>query len=368
MNIENIKNAIRESVVQNFMEAAKFARRGAEKQRPKSWNKGVKSGSEKRKMREEGKRETREMHEGWQDDESAAQERLIRSGMVSPDTGEGYKGISSKTKMGWATQNVVPLLKKHGMEEHANAVTEHGYPLYAHAVSHPAFAAFARDFIDLHTKFNRQHWKAYGKASPFHWPAISRANKDLEQLSRRSAGGDLSEGAEELEAELEGNREPHQIDLLLKRIRADKAAREAAQQQEVNEERSDVAGASQDDATARAYEEQDQEKALQAHHAARTHVTPEEEAEMHGVYTARLDQLKRASGGKPSTSDVFTAIERARAELENRNAARIGVLSDPNYPAKGMSAEDRLLRIHQLQKLNDEVYRVARKQHLGYLG
>ena len=47
------------------MESAKpeFARRGAEKQRPKSWDKGTKSGSEKRKMREQGKREAREMNE-----------------------------------------------------------------------------------------------------------------------------------------------------------------------------------------------------------------------------------------------------------------------------------------------------------------
>ena len=63
--MENIKKAVKESMVQNFMEAAKFARRGAEKQRPKSWSKGTKSGSDKRKMREEGKRESdpREMNE-----------------------------------------------------------------------------------------------------------------------------------------------------------------------------------------------------------------------------------------------------------------------------------------------------------------
>ena len=63
--MKNIKKVIKESVVQNFMEAAKFARRGAEKQRPKSWSKGTKSGSDKRKMREQGKRESdpREMYE-----------------------------------------------------------------------------------------------------------------------------------------------------------------------------------------------------------------------------------------------------------------------------------------------------------------
>ena len=67
MDMENIKKAVKESIVQNFMEAAKFAPRGAEKQRPKSWSKGTKSGSDKRKMREEGKRQSdpREVYEQY---------------------------------------------------------------------------------------------------------------------------------------------------------------------------------------------------------------------------------------------------------------------------------------------------------------
>ena len=67
MDMENIKKAVKESIVQNFMEAAKFAPRGAEKQRPKSWSKGTKSGSDKRKMREQGKRESdpREVYEQY---------------------------------------------------------------------------------------------------------------------------------------------------------------------------------------------------------------------------------------------------------------------------------------------------------------
>ena len=65
--MKNIKKAVKESILQNFMEAAKFARRGAEKQRPKSWSKGTKSGSDKRKMREEGKRQSdpREVYEQY---------------------------------------------------------------------------------------------------------------------------------------------------------------------------------------------------------------------------------------------------------------------------------------------------------------
>jgi hypothetical protein len=72
MDMENIKKVVKESIVQNFMEAAKFARRGAEKQRPKSWSKGTKSGSDKRKMREQGKRDASEMHEQYYADFSGA--------------------------------------------------------------------------------------------------------------------------------------------------------------------------------------------------------------------------------------------------------------------------------------------------------
>lgn len=63
MDMENIKKAVKQSIVQNFMAEAKHTPRGASHQRPKSWDKGTKSGSEKRKMREQGKREAREMNE-----------------------------------------------------------------------------------------------------------------------------------------------------------------------------------------------------------------------------------------------------------------------------------------------------------------
>lgn len=45
------------------MENVKHARRGAQHQRPKSWSKGTKSGSDKKKMRREGKNTAQEMNE-----------------------------------------------------------------------------------------------------------------------------------------------------------------------------------------------------------------------------------------------------------------------------------------------------------------
>lgn len=82
MDMENIKKAVKQSIVQNFMAEAKMKDGpGKTSQRPKSWDKGTKSGSEKRKMREQGKREARELHEN-RDWISAAHHAL--SGFVSP--------------------------------------------------------------------------------------------------------------------------------------------------------------------------------------------------------------------------------------------------------------------------------------------
>lgn len=64
--MDEIKYSVKENILSNFMENVKpeFTRRGASHQRPKSWSKGTKSGSKKRKMREEGKREAKEVYEG----------------------------------------------------------------------------------------------------------------------------------------------------------------------------------------------------------------------------------------------------------------------------------------------------------------
>lgn len=90
MDLKNIKESTKDSIVQSFMENAKFARRGSQHQRPKSWSKGTKSGSDKKKMRREGKREVRELHES-QDWISAAREAF--QGHISPaDVTKHFQG------------------------------------------------------------------------------------------------------------------------------------------------------------------------------------------------------------------------------------------------------------------------------------
>jgi len=94
MDLENIKESTKQSIIQNFMENVKHARRGAQHQRPKSWSKGTKSGSDKRKMREQGKRETRELHES-PDWISAAHEAF--QGYISPVGGPLKENTSKKS-------------------------------------------------------------------------------------------------------------------------------------------------------------------------------------------------------------------------------------------------------------------------------
>jgi len=65
---EELRQMIKDKILSTIMEGKKsekpvHAPRGASKQRPKKWNKGVKSGSEGKKERQEGKKEAAEMYE-----------------------------------------------------------------------------------------------------------------------------------------------------------------------------------------------------------------------------------------------------------------------------------------------------------------
>lgn len=86
---EELQQLTRESIISNLFEGkgkSQFAKReGNQSQRPKSWDKGTKSGSERRKMREEGKREAREINEeeqkewpfGWGTDAANKHNSLV---------------------------------------------------------------------------------------------------------------------------------------------------------------------------------------------------------------------------------------------------------------------------------------------------
>jgi len=237
--MDEFKSLIKENIVFNFLENAKpeFARRGAGRQRPKSWNKGTKSGSEKRKMREQGKRESdqREVYEGV----SPFKRWELHQELKHEDTPNFERNMRQDAEIArmdqnakWSMQRLLPVYEKHGMaEEHAARTDQYGFPVFAHAITHPNFKAFAKDFIDFHTIENKKHWAEHGKASSFHWPAILRAKQGLESLrqheeyvaKKQQSSGDLTEG------ESWGP---------------------------------EFAGSSQDDATAKAYEDEAREAAM----------------------------------------------------------------------------------------------------------
>jgi hypothetical protein len=215
MYMKNIKKVVKENIVQNFMEAAKFARRGAEKQRPKSWSKGTKSGSDKRKMREQGKRDAQQINEEGHDEErdavamgygSAAGARRDKWGH-SPEQIERAEEIARQqdqetetNRRSWSATNVLPLLQKHGMEELAKKTDPNGMPTYA--FTHPNSTAFYQDFIAAHTagiQDNKENnYGEIGRAR-FHKNAITDAQQRMDLDTRLNAKkmqqstGDLSE-------------------------------------------------------------------------------------------------------------------------------------------------------------------------------
>jgi len=237
MDMENIKKAVKQSIVQNFMAEAKMKDGpGKTSQRPKSWNKGTKSGSEKRKMREEGKRQSdpREVYEGL----SPFKRWELQQELKHEDDPNFERNMRQDAELArmdrnakWSMQRLLPVYEKHGMaEEHAGHTDEYGFPSYGHAITHPNFRAFAKDFIAFHTAENKKHWAEKGKASSFHWPAILRAKQGLESLQKH----------EEYVAKKQANTN-------------------------LPESKSwgpEFAGSSQDDATAAAYEQQDREESM----------------------------------------------------------------------------------------------------------
>lgn len=117
MNIQKIKEIIKESIIYKFLENTKFNPRGPEKQRPKSWNKGVKSGSERKKSRREGKAASKEMNEGsggmYDDDDKVSDgysEGYVKYHLHRQSDGEHIGTVSSDTKYE-ANRELLKLIK-----------------------------------------------------------------------------------------------------------------------------------------------------------------------------------------------------------------------------------------------------------------
>jgi len=179
MNLENIKESTKDGIIQSFMENAKFARRGASHQRPKSWSKGTKSGSSKRKMREEGKREAKQMNEEASDAEKDA--RL-----------SGYKNAREAEADNWGMSTPVEdIRKEHGVDP--SHVDGHGVPdvqllRFGVMTRNPKFSQYVAAITAHHEKGLAN---TTGRQQNIHKTALE--NLGVLNANLQKMAGDLSE-------------------------------------------------------------------------------------------------------------------------------------------------------------------------------
>lgn len=187
MNLENIKNSIKESIVRNFMENVKHARRGPEHQRPKSWSKGTKSGSDKKKMRREGKDAAREMNEARYEWSSR------RNSLAGYRREMGERKLESYQRE-FAKTNVIPLLQKHGAENTKDVVNHpwwykvggfsSGLPderSLSQLKSHPEFSSYISGLKSAHEKAHETSKDMFERG--WHRDSLRKLNQMTESLS-----------------------------------------------------------------------------------------------------------------------------------------------------------------------------------------
>jgi hypothetical protein len=141
-------------------------------------------------MREQGKRDASEVHEGV----SPFKRWELQQELKHEDDPNFMRNMRQDRELArmdrnanWSMERLLPVYQQHGMaEEHGKNTDQYGFPSSGHAITHPNFTRFAKDFIDFHTAENKKHWTQYGKASSFHWPAILRAKEALESLKRHN--------------------------------------------------------------------------------------------------------------------------------------------------------------------------------------
>jgi len=278
--MDEIKQTIKENIISSFMENAKpqFARRGAGKQRPKSWDKGTKSGSEKRKMREQGKREAREMNEGVRDffdtDEQGNTRGLGRNYGVEHELDmtpgsemthiDHFEHVDPKDQTKGYQFRKDSRLAKHGIPvEMINTSTllpKSGFE--AEFAKHPNALAYLRDVKNY-------HWDAYD------------SNRAARQRGYSGAAANT--------------RYHTQLGIatkaLIEKIRGGQTA--VSRPGDLTEGESwgpEFAGSAQDDATARAYEEQGREKDVRntptTHDEMVKNIREKHEAALAHAYTA----------------------------------------------------------------------------------
>ena len=302
MDMENIKKAVKQSIVQNFMAEAKMKDGpGKTSQRPKSWDKGTKSGSEKRKMREQGKREAREINEdrSWL---HAAHEAL--QGYISPadiTTHFQNKEFSSPEHFRSALQQ---LTDDHADKFISTQAREGQSPEKAmRSFSDKIMNKFDTKLQDIQTANARNQAQiAQGRSSRQYerddYDAV-RDQRAIDEFEGRRGRGSWQDYYDQPESWRESVEHTLRHRLM-----------------ETGSWGPEMAGASQDDATAAAYQEQDREQAL-ADSRKSTHADVIER--LNQAHEAALSRIATSygKGGKHHGKDPYYMLGHYMEHLED---------------------------------------------------
>jgi hypothetical protein len=356
---EEIQHLTKQNIISNILESKMKDGPGKTSQRPKSWDKGTKAGSEKRKMREQGKREAREMSEArdfFGTDEDGTTSGLGRNWGVEheDDVVHPYDAVHGENfePVDWQDRS------KGNKPRAGSPVQVHGIPMHlldtttllpkpeaeAEFARHPNAMRYLRDV-------RKSHWDSYTWAAGAARSGLKGARraaaiytgmgKATKALMDRIRNGSIQDPGTVSESTY--------LQILKRRLNEN--------ENWVPPEQNEF-GAAADDMMIDADRDEKRNAELAEFHGMRTHVTEREEQEMHDVYHNHLANLK------PGQSR-YEAFERAQGTNNAALQGRLIELSHPKYPEKAMSHKDRLIRIHQLINLNKEAEEMARRTYMG---
>jgi len=290
MDIENIKKNIKQSIVQNFIAEAKMKDGpGKTSQRPKSWDKGIKAGSEKRKMREQGKREARDMQEGVGDFFGTDREGNTR-GLGRNYGVEHEPDVVSGAEMTHIQhfEQVDPRDVSKGFQyRKGSKLARHGIPVALLNTSTllPKSGAEA-EFAKLPNAL-----KYLQDVKNYHWDSYSR-NVDARRSGLKGAGANVRYHTQMGIA----------TKALIEKLRGGQQTSSLTEGESWGPE---FAGSSQDDATARAYEEQSREADMEP--------TPKTHKDVIKELSAAHE--KRSAAHEAALSHAYTAATMGKRKL-----------------------------------------------------
>jgi len=277
---EEVQQLTKDNIVTNILESKMKDGPGKTSQRPKSWNKGTKSGSEKRKMREEGKREVRDMSEGI-DDFFSTNANGVTRGLDRNYGVEDEDDVTHPHDMVHSThfEPVDWQDRSKGIKaREGSPVAIHGIPVHlldtGTLLPRPeAEAEFAKlpNAMKYLRDVKRSHWDSYNWATGAARKGLKGARRAAAMytkmgISAKSLMERIRTG--QISPPQTGNLSEQTIETRLRNAMLESLENREQKIMEGGSWGPEVAGAAQDDMTAAAYADQDKQRELQALHAA----------------------------------------------------------------------------------------------------